>query len=354
MTPPTSAPALRPNKGFHPILDAEQPYLFIDACMQAWPDADFASAHRHGVTAYGVTSWRPHATLDEALGGQMFWHLVARRHPTIIIAERASDLRRAKAEGKAAFILAAQDGEFVGGELHRIEAFQRLGLRMLIPAYNRANLICDGCLDRTDRGLTRFGELVIDECDRVGIVLDCSHLGRRSAMEIIERSANPVVFSHSNVKAIVDAPRNADDEQIRACAAKGGVIGLAPFGPFVLRNGQTDWPTLDDFIDHVDYVAQLLGSTDSIGIGTDMSLGTYPDHELDPWGEPAYPKSSNNDYSIHVTGDVRSPMRALRDFNSFSHVPVLVDRLIARGYREPDVRRILGENFLRVFSAVWK
>ena len=350
----TETAIVRSNKGFHPVLEADQPYLFIDACIQAWPDADFASAHRHGVTAYSVTSWRPHAPLAEALEGHMFWHLVARRNPNVIIVERADDLRRAKVERKAAFILAAQDGEFIEGKLHRVEAFQRLGLRMLIPAYNRANLICDGCLDRTDRGLTRFGELVVSECDRVGIVLDCSHLGRRSALEIIERSANPVIFSHSNAKAIVDAARNVDDEQIRACAAKGGVIGLAPFGPFVLKNGRTEWPTLDDFLDHVDHVAQLLGSTDHIGIGTDMSLGTYPDHEVDPWGEPAYPPSSNNDYATHVTGDVRSPKRALRDFNSFSHVPALVERLLARGYRERDVRKILGENFLRVFDQVWK
>src|SRR5436309_9135191 len=152
--------AIAANKGFHPILDPESPsaedqriiagldpYVFIDSCMQAWPDADYANAHRHGVTAYAVTAWRPHASLDQALEEGMFWHLVARNYPNTLVALTAEDVRRAKREGKAAFILAAQGGDFVGNKLHRIEAFYRLGLRMMLPAYNRANAICDGCLE---------------------------------------------------------------------------------------------------------------------------------------------------------------------------------------------------------------
>src|SRR5690606_26588031 len=131
----------------------------------------------------------------------------------------------------------------------------------MIPAYNNSNQICDGCLDRTDSGLTRFGELVVEECNRVGLLLDCTHVGKRATLEIIDRSSQPVVFSHSNPRAVAESPRNIDDEQIKACAARGGVIGLAPFGPLVMRSGQREWPSLNDFIDHVDYVVQLVGSS---------------------------------------------------------------------------------------------
>jgi microsomal dipeptidase-like Zn-dependent dipeptidase len=165
------------NKGFHPFLREDHPYIFIDSCMQAWPDADFANAHRHGVTAYAVTAWRPHATLAQALEEGMFWRLIERLHDNVIVAETAADIRRAKSEGKAAFIMAAQGGDWIENKLHRIEAMQRIGLRMMLPAYNTTNMICDGALDRTKGGLTRFGELVVDECNRVGVLLDCTHIG---------------------------------------------------------------------------------------------------------------------------------------------------------------------------------
>lgn len=344
---------LRPNKGFHAFLEGRSPYLFIDACMQGWPDADYANAHRHGVAVYSVTAFRPHATLDQALGDLMFWHLVARQHPNTLVVTTADDIRRARSEGRAGFLLASQDGSFVGRELHRLEAFYRLGLRVLIPAYNAANQICGGCLDRENLGLTRFGERVVEECNRLGLVLDGSHVGKRSTLEIMERTTQPFIFTHSNVRALVDVPRNVDDEQIKACVRTGGVVGLTNFGPFVKRPGSREWPSLDDLVEHVDYVAQLTGGTDHIGFGTDMSLGTYPYHMSNPWGEPTYPNPFG-DYGDLVTSDVRSPMRALRDFNSYPQVLDFADRLLSRGYGDTDVRKILGENFLRVFEQSWK
>ncbi len=344
---------LRPNKGFHPFLTEESPYLFIDGCMQAWPDADYANAHRHGATAYAVTAWRVHDDFEDAVEGCMFWHLVARRNDNIRLALTGDDIRQAKERHQAALIIHAQGGEWVGGKIHRLEAMVRLGLRMMLPAYNRANLICNGCLELEDTGLTGFGRLFVKEANRLGLLLDASHLGHRSSLEMIDQSADPVVFSHSNVKAIVDTPRNITDEQIRACTGRGGLIGLAPFGPFCLKPGSKSWPTLADFVEHVDYVAQMTGTTRTIGIGTDMSLGTYPDHPHDPWGEPEY-KYVSPDYGNYVTANVRSPMRALADFNTYAQVGALVDALTSRGYSDEDVSGILGRNLLRIFDAVWK
>ena len=340
------------NKGFHPILEQDHPYTFIDSCMQAWPDADFANAHKHGVTAYAATAWRPWATVEQALEEGMFWHLVARKYDNCLVVDTADDIRRAKKENKAAFIITAQGGDFIGDKLHRVEAFQKLGLRMMLLAYNRTNLICDGALDRTTSGLTRFGELVVDECNRVGILLDCTHTGKNATLQIIERSSKPVVFSHSNPNGLVPNPRNIDDDQIKACVAKGGMIGLAPWGPLVMKPGTTHWPTVDEFIEHIDYIVQLTGSTDHVGIGTDMSLGTYPDHDHDPWGEPKWPAVAD-DYTKHITRNLRSPRRALDGFSNYTEVNNLIDKLGARGYSDTDIGKILGENYLRIFDEVW-
>jgi membrane dipeptidase len=347
----TTAP--RTHGGFHSILERDHPYIFVDSCMQIWPDADFASAHRHGVTAYGVTAFEPHDEVATALEQMMFWHLMARQHPNLLVATSVDDIRNAKRDGRAALVLFSQGGDFIERKLHRIEAFYRLGLRVMIPAYNRTNQICDGILDRTDMGLTRFGQLVVGECNRVGVVLDCTHVGRRASLEIIDRSSKPVIFSHSNPGRLAPNPRNIDDEQIKACVARGGVVGLVSWGPLVMARDQQGWPTLGQFVNIVDDVVQMIGDADHIGVGTDMSLGTYPDHRHDPWGEADYPNISA-EYGRIVTPDIRSPRRSLDGFSDYPEVVQLADELRRRGYTDAQVHGILGENYLRLFARVWQ
>jgi membrane dipeptidase len=341
------------EKGIHPIMEKDHPYIFIDSCMQIWPDARFQDAHRYGVTSYAVTAWDPHAALDQALEELMFWHLIVKKYPDLSISYTVEDIEKAKKNNKATLLLVSQCGDFIDYKIHRIAAFYRLGLRMMIPAYSLSNKICGGCLDQTDQGLTSFGKLVIEECNRVGLLLDCSHLGKRSSLDIIEHSQQPVVFSHSCTTKLAENPRNITDEQIKACADKQGIIGLSPWGPMVMKTGQTSRPTVDDFIDHIDHVAQMIGCTDNIGVGTDMSLGTYPDHEYDPWGSPAY-KDVTSSYDKYVTPNIRSPLRMVEGFSNYAEVLNFTEKLENRGYGDSDIRKILGLNYLRVFGQVWK
>jgi membrane dipeptidase len=343
----------RPHGGFHSRVAADHPYIFVDSCMQIWPDADFGAAHQHGVTAYGVTAFEPHDSFEQAVERIMFWHLVARRHPNLFVVHAAGDIRRGKADGRAGLLLCSQGGDFVGWKLHRLEALYRLGLRLLIPAYNRTNHLCDGILDQTDGGLSRFGGAVVDECNRLGLVLDCTHVGHRSSLEIIDRSRAPVVFSHANPRALADSPRNISDDQITACIRRGGVVGCVAWGPLVMRKGTTHWPTVDEFVACLDHVAQLAGDADHIGIGTDMSLGSYPDHHPDPWGAPA-DVSISEEYGRHVTPDIRSHRRSLDGFSDYPEIVNVAHALLARGYTDRQVHGILGGNYLRLFEAVWR
>ncbi len=341
------------GKAVHSILEEDHPYIYIDSCMQMWPDADFQYAHGHGVTTYAVTAWDPHAEADVALRGLMYWHGIAREYHNLMVVETVEDIRRAKRERRGGLLLAAQCGDWVGYDLSRVEAFQKAGLRMMLLAYNATNQLCDGCLDRTDGGLSLLGQRVVEECNRVGIVLDCTHIGRRATFEIMELSEHPTVYSHSNASSLVPSPRNIDDQQIRACAAGGGVISLVSWGPLVIRPRATDRPTLDDFIDHIDHVAQLVGSTDNIAISTDMSIGTYPEHEHDPFGAPAYADFTAQ-YNRNVTADIRSPERNVAGYSDYAEIVNVAERLQARGYSDRDVHKIFGENLLRVFEEVWK
>lgn len=340
-----------PNRGFHPLLEREQPYVFVDGCVQIWPDADLPNAHRHGCDVYAVTALRPHHGVEDALSQIMGWHAVAREHANLRIAHTVRDVREAKAAGQACLLLASQDGEFLGDRPERVEAFQRLGLRMLIPAYNRDNLLCGGVLEHTDAGLSALGRAVVDECDRVGVVLDLSHVSRRASLEIVDASRHPTVFSHANPKGLVDNPRNVDDEQIRAVAARDGVIGTVNWGPLIFRRGMTARPTVHDYLDHVDYLADLLGTTRHIGIGTDFSLGSYPRHQHDQHG-PHY-KTVMSEMNEYVTTYWRSPERFADGFAHYPQIVDVIDLLRERGYGEGDIEGILGGNFLRVFEQVW-
>ena len=341
----------RPNHGFHPLLAEEQPHVFVDGCMQIWPDADLAFAHRLGCDVFAVTALGTQVGLDTALSDLMYWHAAVRRHPNLRIALDVADILEAKREGRACLLLASQDGEFIGAAPERVEAFQRLGLRMLIPAYNRDNLLCGGVLEHTDAGLSGLGRAVVAECDRVGVVLDLSHVSRRASLEIAEASVNPVVFSHANPKGLVDNPRNVDDEQIRAVAARGGVIGTVNWGPLVFKAGMTARPTVHDYLDHIDYLADLLGTTENIGIGTDFSLGSYPRHDHDKHG-PHY-KTVMTEMNKYVTTYWRAPERFVDGFAWYPEIMNVYGLLRERGYSEDDIAGIAGGNFLRVFARVW-
>jgi membrane dipeptidase len=343
---------MRVHGGFHSILERDHPFVFVDATMQIWPDADLKNAHRHGVTAYGVTACRPHDDFDDVVKDLLEWHRLARENENLLVAETVADVREAKRSRRAALVLAAQGADFVGRRLHRIEAVARLGLRQLLLAYNATNQLADGCLDRTDSGLTKLGERVVEESNRVGILLDGTHTGKRSTLEMIDRSSDPIIFSHSNPSALAPNRRNVDDEQIAACARRGGVVCLAPWGPLVMRPGTSHQPRVDEFIDMIDHVAELTGSVDHVGIGTDMSLGSYPEHERDPWGAPDYGRPFA-EYGEKVTSDPRSPRRNLDGFSDYADVVPFADRLERRGYSREETAKILGENYLRVAARVW-
>lgn len=335
-------------------MGTDQPRLFIDGCVQIWPDADLAAAHAHGVDVYAVTAFLPWVGAEEALDDLMAWHLLPRRHPNLRIVETADDIIDAKAQGQAALLLAAQDGEFIAGSLGRVEAFHRLGLRMLILAYNRDNLLAGGCADAADRGLTKLGRRVVEECNRVGILLDGSHLSCRSSLEMIDLSDAPVVFSHSNPRGVVDNARNISDEQIKACATRGGVVGVVPWGPMVYKPESNRRPNLDDLLDCVDYIADLTGSADHIGLGTDFSLGTYEDMRLDPWGAPDYFREVTAAIDKILPNDMLTPERFTEGFDSYPEIVNVVGGLEKRGYDDAAIDGILGRNFLRVFREAWK
>ena len=281
---------------------------------------------------YDVMPW---TLAVEALSQYRHW---VRAHGDMMVeVDTVEDVHRAKRESKIAVAYDLEGMDALNGDVGMVDVYYKLGVRQMLFAYNRNNLAGSGCHDE-DIGLTPFGRDVIREMNRVGMVVDCSHTGYRTSMEAMEESAAPVIFSHSNARRLCDHERNIHDDQILACAATGGVVGVTGVGCFLGPEGAT----VAHLVEHIDHMVSLVGP-EHVGIGLDAVLEDEEpvsdlSHHRDYWPESQYP-SENLSSSGYI------PPEAL---------PQVTEKLLERGYKDWDVRAILGENFLRIASRVWQ
>lgn len=252
-----------------------------------------------------------------------------------MFAGTADDIRRAKAEGRIAYNFDFQGTNVLQTDLTLVATFHRLGLRRILLAYNQVNTAAGGCNEREDVGLSKFGLALIAEMERVGVMLDVTHVGYRASMQAMEAATKPVIFSHSNACALHDVPRNIRDDQIRACAASGGVVGITGLDCFL---GPDRDISAELFVRHIDYVAELVGPEH-------VALG------LDYCGE-------DDMLAVQLEAEERPltytyTAETLPKFMPPERLPQIVEQLLRSGHSPDDVRGILGENFLRVAAQVW-
>ena len=251
------------------------------------------------------------------------------------IATSVDEITRAAAEDKLAVCFDLEGVHALGTNLTLVELFHDLGVRWMALVYNTRNLAGGGCHDDVDEGLTPFGRELLAEFDRVGIIKDCSHAGYRTAQEILDFSGKPAIFSHSNARALVDHPRNIPDDLIRACAARGGVIGVNGIGTFLGDNAASTAA----IVRHLDYIANLVGAQHAA-----IALDCVFDLEnlnLRMTAAPGiWPKAAG--------------YNAGRKIAQPEQWPEIVESLLDLGYTDDDVCGIIGGNYLRVARAVWK
>jgi membrane dipeptidase len=305
------------------------------------PDDAYIAKTRAGGTTVAMATVASNNDFRSAIDAITRWLDRFGRDPTLIQVMTVEDIYRAKREGKLGVGFHFQNSRPVEHDLRLLEVFHRLGVRVIQLTYNEKNPVGDGSTERTDSGLSKFGLKMVEEMNRLGIVVDVSHVGHRTSMDAIEASKAPVIFSHSNAWAVFASKRNLKDDQIKAVAKTGGVIGMNGFPGFISKDSFVDkdrGPSLDQLLDHVDYIAKLVG-TDHIGLGLDYSQSTPEGYKR--WGYEAdtYPMP---------------PWHYPTGIDDISMLPNFTKGLKRRGYSDEDVRKILGENFIRVFKAVWK
>ena len=262
------------------------------------------------------------------------WVLKKPNH--FILASTVNDITKAKKQRKLAISFDIEGMNALNGDINMISLYHSLGVRQMLFAYNLNNEAAGGCHD-TDIGLTAFGRGIVEEMNRVGITIDCSHASFKTTMDIMTETKKPVVFSHSNPIAIWQHQRNITDEQIKSCANTGGVIGLNGMGIFL---GDNDI-SIKTIVSHIRYISDLVGA-EHVGLGFDFS----PKLDIDV-GEIL---ASRPDYWPAGQGYDTPGIKHAGPFQ----LEEIVSGLIDTGFAKNEIKGILGENFNRVASQVWK
>jgi membrane dipeptidase len=260
--------------------------------------------------------------------------------PWLVKALTAEDIRRAKAEGKIAGYISTQDTEGVDRKLTKLQEAYDFGMRMVGLTYNMQNTVGGGCTERTDTGVSNLGAALIAKMDELGMIVDTSHSGRQTTLDACELSERPVVASHTSAAGLYEVDRGKSDEELRALAESGGVIGIVAVPPFL---GAGPGVTIEAMLDHVDYVARLIG-WQHVGIGTDWPLQAARATLEAVYLPMSWEMGFRPEHNLSIAN--------LVGFDDYRDYPNITRGLVSRGYDDEQIRGILGENFLRVFEEV--
>lgn len=272
----------------------------------------------------------------------MLWQEAEESKDTMAICQNSQDIDAALAEGKVAVLLTLEGARPLEGRPHRpsleiLRSFYRQGLRGLQLVDNGRNRLCDGKGEsRTRGGLTNFGVSVVQEMIRLGMIVDVAHIAEPGFWDVMEICEGSVIDSHSNAMAVCKHPRNLKDEQIKAIAKKGGVVGLTLNG--AMTGGNPNGSGVDDLMKHVDHITDLVG-VEHLGFGPDLiAPHPGPPTESPGWLEGVY-------YGVTVN-------KYVGGIKDLTGIPLITEALVNRGYNDDDIKKILGENLLRVYRQV--
>lgn len=327
--------------------DLHQASIVIDATCPLLDDVHYVDWWIEGGATAAAPSVGGSEGAKATLSNLAKWirHFELNEH--LLWVKQAADIERAKREGKFGIIFHFQGTEPIEDDINLVYAYKALGVGMIQLSYNVKNRVGDGCEERTDAGLSKFGLRLIETMNAARVIVDCSHTGYKTTMEAMEASTAPTVFSHANARAVHPSPRNIRDDQAKAAAATGGLVGVVGYPAFV---SASTTPSLDQFIDHIVHYATTIG-IDHVGLGIDYFKGQNP--IADPtqiqrwyeetvasgrWSAESYPPPP-----YHYPAGIETP-KTLQG---------LTEGLLQRDFSEEEVRKILGENWLRVFRDVW-
>jgi membrane dipeptidase len=286
---------------------------------------------------YPFRNTRAADRLKFALQGAAMMHKEAEESAdSMLLATSVEQVHQAKREGRIAVIQCLEGAAGLEDDVGLLTAFHRLGVRIVGLTHDERNLFADGVRVGGRGGLTALGRDLVAEMNRLGVLVDVSHINQRGFWDVLEVSRDPIHASHSNATALCDHPRNLDDEMLRAIAAAGGLVGVHALAALIAT--EPGVPSLDRLLDHVDHMVEVMGE-DHVAIGPDMMEAWPADDYRGLWRTPrlsglqfAYPP----------------------EFDSYAKWPNVTAGLARRGYSDQAIRKILGLNVLRLLERVWR
>jgi microsomal dipeptidase-like Zn-dependent dipeptidase len=314
----------------------------IDALEYSdWDREIFQEMASGGLTCVHATVavWEDARTTLDLIGR---WNRRFRANADLIRPIRqGADIQRASADRKVGIVLGFQNTSPFEDDLDLVEIFHGLGIRIAQLTYNIQNFVGGSCYESNDSGLSRFGRYVIGEMNRVGMLVDLSHVGERTAFDAVSASTRPVAITHANLASVRAHPRNKSDKLVRALAEAGGVLGCSPY-PHITGGSDTK---LSDWCEMVARAVELMG-VDHVAVGTDTSRKWTDDYlgwiRMGRW-------SHEIDYGASTTRS--TGWEPWPDFyQTPADFPHLAQGLREHGFADDETAKIMGLNWLRLFT----
>ena len=262
----------------------------------------------------------------------------------VVLALTTEDIERAKANGQIAFVVSLESSTMIENELDRIDILYGIGVRSMGIAYSEGNALGAGLREVRDGGLTQFGREAVKRMNMLGIAIDISHSGDRTALDTIEVSDKPIFITHAGARALWNTRRLKPDDVIRACADKGGVIGVEA-APHTTITEKHRRHSLESFMEHVEYLATLVG-IDHVALGPDALFGDHVGlHRL--LAGPLSIGKAHEGVEFEMVDYVEGLENPAETF------PNAARWLVGHGYRDEDIAKILGGNVMRVLKELW-
>ena len=258
----------------------------------------------------------------------------------------AADMARAQRERKLGIILSFESAEMLSGQLASLELFRNLGVRVMQLSYNRTSPFAAGVMEPTAGGLTPLGREAVREMNRLGIAIDLSHANAATTTDVLALSAEPPVMTHAGCAAVHVHPRNKTDEQLRALAAKGGVVGIFDL-PYLTASPRQ--PTVDDYMAHMEHALRVAGE-DHVGVGSDVGIAPL---DTSPAGMAEIERDTKERRAAGLAAPEEDRPPYVIGLNVPRRMEIIADRLLRRGYSAAAAEKVLGANFARVFTQIW-